>query len=176
MPVSRVRHSRRRLPRRCQLALLAALIPAVGGVVSCAPAPTPPMPGQHVGFATTEALATYLTEAGLRLADLGEASYAWFDAPGHTYEIGSEGLEVLFVHEYPDAAAARAAARRISPDARRVISTEGTEILVEWLGEPHAFLSGPLLVVYVGTNVDTLRILGDALGSPFAGPSATASP
>lgn len=150
---------------------LFALSLAVAVLAACAPAPTPPLPGSFIGIEDAEALEAHLEEGGLELSPIGEAVYAWFDEPARTYEVGPDRADALFVHVFGDAAAARAAARRVSPDGRRIVSDEGEEILVEWLGVPHVFRSGPLLVVYVGTSPEALALLQDALGPPFAGAS-----
>jgi hypothetical protein len=138
-------------------------------VAGCAPAPTPPLPGAFAGVASVEDLVAALAEADIDVKPMGAVAYAWFDVPGHTYALGSEGRDTLFVHEYPDPAAARGASRRISPDGTSVIAADGTNVRVEWLGEPHAYLSGRLLAVYVGESVDAARALEAALGPQFAG-------
>ncbi len=54
-------------------------------------------------------------------------------------------------------------ARRIRPDGQ----PEGMDI--SWIAPPHWFLSGRVLVIYVGTDAAALDLLSELLGPQFAG-------
>ena len=67
--------------------------------------------------------------------------------------------------QHANAAAADAEAAPISRDGSRV----GTRT-VHWIGSPHFFKKGKLLVLYVGDNDKVLGSLQAVLGQHFAGP------
>lgn len=68
------------------------------------------------------------------------------------------------VFQYPDAAATDAQAALISPDG----ATVGTAKL-QWVGPPHFYKQGQLIVLYVGDDAHVLQALESVLGRPFAG-------
>jgi hypothetical protein len=157
------------------LALTATLALAAAG---CGPAPTPPLvvPGVDATAgpaATAPALASvaeleqFLSDHGVQMTFESEQDLGYLDVPGRIYRLA--GQDSLEVHTYPDAATALAVSRRVAPNGRSIGDPAGGSIGVEWLGTPHFFRSGPLIVVYVGKNPDTLQTLTRALGPPFAG-------
>jgi hypothetical protein len=143
-------------------------------LAACAPAPTPPLPGAVVPFADAATLIESLEHDGVALTPIGRVTYAWFATPALTFEAGPLRQDALFVHEHADTAGAQADARRVSPDGRRIVGPNNESIRVEWLGEPHLYQSGRLLVVYVGQDPDMMARLARALGPPFAGAGAAA--
>jgi len=153
---------------------LVALAVGVGGVVACAPAPTPPLlPAQELAtevptIADAQALERYLTDAGVVLPVARDLRYDWFDQPGHTYEFSDS--DALMVHTYPDAAAAEAEAARVSVDGKIITRPDGQRIRVEWPGPPRFYRHDAMLVVYVGNDRQILHLLSLALGPQFAGP------
>jgi hypothetical protein len=71
------------------------------------------------------------------------------------------------VYEYPTAAAAEADAVRVSPDGSGVAGDQ-CAALITWVGPPHFYKTGQLIVVYAGSAADVLRPLEAVLGKPFA--------
>jgi hypothetical protein len=69
----------------------------------------------------------------------------------------------LNVFEYPTIAAAESDAARVSPDGSFVGNA-----VISWIGPPHFYKSGRLIVIYAGTDDAVLRPLEAVLGSPFA--------
>ena len=67
--------------------------------------------------------------------------------------------------------AAREAAR-VATDGQTIAREGKAPFKVKWLGAPHLYLSGPLLVVYVGSEPAIMHVLSLALGPQFAGPVA----
>jgi hypothetical protein len=177
------------VPSSSQVAVAAAVAGWV--TAACAPAPTPPArpaaAGPPAAIATAgapgggvtdiAALEAHLTAAGVALEPLGEQNMVYFDPPAHVYQIGPDNLEV---HAFPHADLARLAAAGVAPDGRSITAPDGEVIAVQWLGAPHFYLSGPLLVIYVGGDAAVLDALSRALGPPFAGagaaPGGLASP
>ncbi len=163
-------------PRRSWIAWPMALaLVAVG----CAPAPTPPLfrptnappatgPAATVApLADAAALEAALTAGGITWAFESEQDLGFLDVPGRIYRLAGE--DSLEVHTYADAATAQAVSQRVAPNGRVIRDQAGENVAVEWLGTPHFFRSGPLIVVYVGTSPATLDVLTRALGPPFAG-------
>lgn len=66
--------------------------------------------------------------------------------------------------EYASPAAAQADAARINPDGSGTVTT-----LVSWVGRPHFYRTGPLLVLYVGSEGNVIGPLEAVLGQQFAG-------
>ena len=75
--------------------------------------------------------------------------------------IRSEDVQVF---QYRDATATNAQAALISPNG----TTVGTSKL-QWIGPPHFYKHGTLLVLYVGNDAQVLQALESALGRQFAG-------
>jgi hypothetical protein len=67
------------------------------------------------------------------------------------------------VFEYPTKAAVERDAATVSPDGSSVGST-----MITWVGPPHFYKSGLLIVIYAGSADSVLRPLEAVLGKPFA--------
>jgi hypothetical protein len=98
---------------------------------------------------------------GVRVERVGEVEQPFLSVIGQMVQVNSEDVQAF---GYPSAADMEAQASRISPDG----GTVGTSN-IHWIGTPHFFKQGKLLVLYVGENDDLLRILTATLGRQFAG-------
>jgi hypothetical protein len=67
------------------------------------------------------------------------------------------------VFEYRDAESAAADAAQIGPEGHP------PTMMISWLATPHFFLSGQLIVLYVGEDQAVVDLLITLLGPPFAG-------
>lgn len=72
--------------------------------------------------------------------------------------------EDVQVFQYSNIAAATAQADLVSPDGGTVGTTK-----LHWVGLPHFYKQGKLLVLYVGDNGNVLKALEAVLGRQFAG-------
>jgi len=72
--------------------------------------------------------------------------------------------EDVQVFQYSNAAATDAQAALVSLDGSAVGTTK-----VQWVGPPHFYKKGKLLVLYVGDNDKVLKTLEAVLGQQFAG-------
>jgi len=72
--------------------------------------------------------------------------------------------EDVQVFEYSDAMAAEAQTALVSPSGSAVGTTK-----IHWVGPPHFFKKGRLIVLYVGDNGKVLKALEAVLGRQFAG-------
>ena len=98
---------------------------------------------------------------GARVEPAGEVEQPFLTVIGQMVQVNGEDVQVF---AYPSAAAMEAQAARISHDG----GTVGTS-KIHWIGAPHFFKQGKLLVLYVGENDDLRRILIATLGRQFAG-------
>jgi len=144
----------------------------IAAAQSCAPAPTPAIPGVQWEVPGADYLEASLRHEGLPLELLGSSEVAWFENVGRFYEIPiEEGQipEMLYVHEYTNSAAARDELSRMAPDGQRIMLRDGTDMRIEWLGPPHVYTSGPLIVVHVGNSTVIADALEKYLGQQVAG-------
>jgi hypothetical protein len=66
--------------------------------------------------------------------------------------------------EYGSVSAASADAQKISHDGSGTATTK-----ISWVGAPHFFLKGRVMVLYVGSDPAVLSLLQSLLGAQFAG-------
>jgi len=90
-----------------------------------------------------------------------EITQPFFSVKGKTITVNGEKVQVF---EYANGKAAEKDARRVD----RTGSSTGNS-MVSWVGPPHFFKRGKLIVLYVGEKADILQALESALGSQFAG-------
>lgn len=102
-----------------------------------------------------------LRAAGARVEPKGEVDQPFFAVAGRLVKVHGEEVQVF---QYPHAAAADAQAALVSPDGSAVGTSKPL-----WLGPPHFFKQGKLLVLYIGDNDKVLQALETVLGQPFAG-------
>ena len=72
--------------------------------------------------------------------------------------------EDIQVFQYSNAAAAEAQAAQVSLDGSAVGTTK-----LHWVGPPHFYKKGKLLVLYIGDTDKVLKALEAVLGRQFAG-------
>jgi hypothetical protein len=114
----------------------------------------------HVSFVDALRGAGYAVEVG------GEVHQPFLNVAGTVLRVRGPGLEQgeeVQSYGYETVEAAKADAGLIQPDG----TVEGMKI--SWIGPPHFFLRERVLVIYVGDNPHTIRLLSGLLGSPFAG-------
>jgi len=91
----------------------------------------------------------------------GEVEQPFFSIKGSMIKVHGEDVQVF---QYANAAAADAEVLPISRDGMAV----GTRKIF-WVGAPHFFKQGRLLVLYVGDNQKVMETLATVLGRQFAG-------
>ena len=102
-----------------------------------------------------------LRTAGVRAEPGGEVEQPFLSIEGKMIKIGDEDVQVF---QYSEAAQADAQAALVSPDG----STVGTS-KIRWIGSPHFYKRGKLLVLYLGDDAKVIKALDAALGRQFAG-------
>lgn len=146
--------------------LFAGMVLLVAALTACN-APTPEVTdegesGEEATVESYDALLDALKAEGLAAESSDEeVEQPFFSVKARVIAVGDEQVQVL---EYPDEATAQTEADAISPDG----SSIGTS-MVTWIGTPHFYRSGKLLVLYVGDNADLLAALEAILGAQIAG-------
>lgn len=102
-----------------------------------------------------------LRTAGLRAEPGAEAEQPFLSVEGKMIKIGDQDVQVF---QYSEAAQADAQAALVSPDG----VTVGTN-KIRWIGSPHFYKKGKLLVLYLGDDAKVLKALDAVLGRQFAG-------
>ena len=107
-------------------------------------------------------LLSWLRSAGARAHATGdEVDQPFFSVTGKMISVDGADVQVF---EYASAAAAAREAAPVSPDGS---SVGGSKPM--WVGTPHFFRSGRMIVLYVGDDAKLLGALAHALGKQFAG-------
>ena len=113
-----------------------------------------------------------LRQQGLRVGPERTLPQDLFAVPAKLYG------ERIQIYEYADATAAQQDAARVSSDGHDISPRPGwtgppgvvpAPTHVDWIGPPHFFRSGRVIVLYVGSHRPTLRALRAVLGREFAG-------
>lgn len=135
-----------------------AALTACAGETSTSARRQAPVAAQATDYSS---LLANLRSAGLRVEPGQPAEQPFLSVEGRMLHVGGEDVQVF---QYPHAAAADAQAALVSPDG----GTVGTS-KPRWIGEPHFYKRGRLLVLYLGNDTTVLDALGAALGRQFAG-------
>jgi len=146
-----------------------APVPAAGWLVAfatalaaCAPVLTrSEQPCGRSAVADHGALIGALRAAGAKVVQEQMLRQPFFDVEARILEVDGEGVQVF---EYGDAATTAAQAARVSSDGSQIGTSKPL-----WVGPPHFYRKGRLLVLYVGEDTRTLERLACLLGPPFAG-------
>jgi hypothetical protein len=102
-----------------------------------------------------------LRTQGATVNPTGDISQPFFAVDGKTIDVNRENVQVF---EYQDENAAEADAAQVAPDGGSIGTTMAT-----WMGTPHFYKKGKLIVLYVGDNKQVMSLLTSALGTQFAG-------
>lgn len=126
-------------------------------LTACAPGATPsptatPTP-EAFGLDTfVEALRA--SGANTQIAE--EIEQPFFDAPGQVLVVNGMRVQVF---EYPNQLAREEDSNRIAPDGRAIGGN-----IPEWTNQPHFWVRGRIIVLFIGTDQGTIRLLKDVLG------------
>ena len=102
-----------------------------------------------------------LRAKGLTVSPTGTITQPFFPVPGQTLKVNGQDLQV---YEFDSSSAAQTQAKKISSNGKAVGDT-----LVNWVGLPHFFQNGKILVLYIGSDQKLQKTLGSLLGPQFAG-------
>lgn len=131
-------------------------------LAGCAPVPTHSVqPCGRSAVPDHRALIGGLRAAGAQVVQEQMLRQPFFDVEARILVVDGEGVQVF---EYDDATTAAAQAARVSSDGSQIGTTKPL-----WVGPPHFYRKGRLLVLYLGEDTRTLERLACLLGPPFAG-------
>jgi hypothetical protein len=149
-----------RLLAACVLVIAAA---AAAGGNGNSSASDQPRQGKSRASPVTDyaSLAARLRAAGASVKQGKAVEQPFFPVTGKLMQVHGEDVQVF---QFADAAVADAQASRISPTGSAVGTTK-----IHWIGSPHFYKAGKLLVLYVGENAQVLKALQAALGRQLAG-------
>jgi hypothetical protein len=108
-----------------------------------------------------EMLIERLRAGGARIEPAGKVDQPFFSVAGRVVKVYGEDVQVF---QYPNAAAVETESARVSRDGRAVGTAKP-----HWIGPPHFYQQGRLLVLYVGDEDKVIKTLVAALGRQFAG-------
>jgi hypothetical protein len=108
-----------------------------------------------------DAFARALRARGLKVEAAGAVSQPFFSPEGRAFTVAGENVQVF---RYPSVLAAEAEAKKVNAGGTAV----GTSSAM-WVGPPHFYRKGRLVVLYVGDNGGVLKALTAVLGPQFAG-------
>lgn len=117
--------------------------------------------GQTRGAKDLKSLVAKLRSRRVTVKLGGRVEQPFFSVPGRELNVDGNTIQVF---EYKTAARAEADSRKISEDGSPIGTT-----MITWVGPPHFFKSGRLIVLYIGENTALINALGNALGRQFAG-------
>jgi hypothetical protein len=83
----------------------------------------------------------------------------------------------VWMYEYPAPALAEVDASSISADGSTFhtgIGPFGSTVIVDYIAPPHFYKTGRVIALYVGRDAETLRLLRQVFGPPFAGEDSAA--
>jgi hypothetical protein len=119
--------------------------------------------GQLLAGSVTDraSLISKLRAAGASVEVVGEVDQPFFSVTGTMIKLQGEDVQVF---QYSSAAEMETQAGLISRDGTAV----GTR-KIHWIGAPHFFKQGRVLVLYVGQDAKVEKALENVLGQQFAG-------
>jgi hypothetical protein len=134
----------------------------------------------YLGWTSLTAPDTASVERSLRAAGAmvmeqsssGGVSFL-YGAPRHLLVNGQD----IWVYEYAAPALAELDASRISADGstfKTNLGPFGSAVAVDYIAPPHFYKLGRVIALYVGRDAETLRLLRQVFGQPFAGDTAVA--
>jgi len=95
-------------------------------------------------------------------AEIGDSvTQDFFSPEGHIVNINGQDVQVF---EYENKEAMESEASQVAPDGGSV----GTSMMM-WMDAPHFYKAGRILVLYIGSDEQTLTLLQSVMGAQFAG-------
>jgi hypothetical protein len=128
--------------------------------------PTPSAANASLFMVDYSTLIDSLRATGADVVEKGPISQRFFSVQGQSVEVNGALMQVF---EYPTNEAAETDSKAVRPDGYAFTSGGRIMMFVEWIAPPHFFLSGSMIVIYVGQDESVLNLLKDKLGPQFAG-------
>lgn len=127
----------------------------------CGGAPITPAETGQVAVQDQVGLISALQVSGAKVEVTDTVYQDFFSPEGSLMQV--DGMDIQ-VFEYETAEAMESEALQVASDG----SSVGTSMMM-WMDAPHFFKSGRIIVLYVGSDENTLTLLKKTIGSQFAG-------
>jgi hypothetical protein len=101
-----------------------------------------------------------LRARGFDVQAAGEVQQPFFEVSGAALKVGDADVQVF---EFADATAAKQAMATIGPDGNP------PTMMIDWVGSPHFYQAGKIIVLYVGEDKAITEALTKTLGAQVAG-------
>jgi hypothetical protein len=127
---------------------------------------SPKPPDQVTDYST---LLHYLRDSGASIGEEGEIHEPFFDVEGRRVTVNGGAIQVF---EYANAEVMESEASCVSPDGFSITKEKGDlweRCFVSWIGPPHFYKAGRIIVIYIGDDDSIISLLENALGTQFAG-------
>lgn len=144
-----------RMGARLAVAILGIFVGVACGAYGLDPDKTPQKPLDLPG------LISALQRAGATVEKGDEVHQPFFSVEGRILRVNGEDVQVF---PYRDEASAQREASLVSADGGTIGTTA-----VAWMGPPHFYRKGLLIVLYVGNTASVKDALQSVLGPQFAG-------
>jgi len=95
----------------------------------------------------------------------GEHEPLFFTVPGRSVTVSGNNISV---YEFENAEAMEAEASCVTPSGSG-IDYEDRSVRITWIVPPRFYKEGRIIVIYTGDDHQTISLLEDLLGKPFAG-------
>jgi hypothetical protein len=109
-----------------------------------------------------------LVNAGMKVSPAGASAGGVFETEAQLLCVNESQIRV---YEYPDRAARLGVSKAISRDGSRVYKRNGSMTMVKWIGPPHFYARGRIIVLALqtrGTDQRVLRVLPRILGATLS--------
>jgi len=129
-----------------------------------APAASPtasPVAATPAVITDTTSFVAALDALGAQVQVVDRVSQPFFSPEGVIVTVAGKNVQIF---EYASAAAMEGEAFQVAADGKSV----GTST-VNWVGAPHFYKSGRIIVIYTGDDAGVLSLLSRAMGPQFAG-------
>jgi hypothetical protein len=125
-------------------------------------APSAATPAASPGAESLDAqgLIDTLRAKGLRVTPGDKVIQPFFSIEGRAYKVNDADVQVF---EFPDAAGAQASIAKLSPEG------SAPNAVIDWVGPPHFYQIGRVIVLYVGEDRTIIDVLTTILGPQRAG-------
>jgi hypothetical protein len=108
-----------------------------------------------------DSLVAAFRAAGMTVEPGGPIDQPFFKVQGQSLKVNGGDVQA---YVYDSAQAMEADASQISADGSSIGTT-----MADWIGTPHFFKTGNILILYLGDDQTILGLLQNLLGSQFAG-------
>lgn len=119
------------------------------------------LPTQSGNAKDLRSLVGGLRASGLTVKRGGNLSQPFFSVKGRLLSVGREQIQVF---QYAKTKTAEREAKHVDPTGPSIGAS-----MPMWIGPPHLYQSGRLIVVYVGSDQSIIKELENLLGPQFAG-------